>query len=183
MRNLSLEWALPQKIISCCAIMLSLSYEHTPHCTELRVGAQKVQRNHKWLNGNLMFISSAVFVLCLVGHFRNTKCWSDKYLNRGEEAPAMGPNFAVIITSKIFQRTTIEPLCSIVTSVPWIYWVTGSTESPGFLPLPPSSPFFGITSAWYWLLRSTENVKNVVISWQIILSECFPRSVEANCHM
>ena len=156
---------------------------NTPlHCTELRVGAQKVQRNHKWLNGNLMFISSAVFVFCLVGHFRNTKCWSDKYLKRGEEALAMGPNFAVIITSRIFQKTAIEPLCSIVTSVSNLldYWVHRKSR------ISPTSTI--LPSFWHHicimltrnLLRSTENVKNVVISCRSSLSECFRRSVEAS---
>lgn len=118
-----------------------------------------------------MFISSAVFAFCLVGHFRNTKCWSDKYLNRGEEAPAMGPNFAVIITSKIFQKTSIDLTPVFYSDICLLnllgYWVHRKYRISSTSTIP---PFF-----WHHicmiltriLLRSTENVKNVVINWQI----------------
>lgn len=94
----------------------------------------------------------------------------------------MGPNFAVIITSRIFQKTAIEPLCSIVTSVSNLldYWVHRKSR------LSPTSTI--LPSFWHHicimltrnLLRSTENVKNVVISCRSSLSECFRRSVEAS---
>lgn len=94
----------------------------------------------------------------------------------------MGPNFAVIITSRIFQKTAIEPLCSIVTSVSNLldYWVHRKSR------ISPTSTI--LPSFWHHicimltrnLLRSTDNVKNVVISCRSSLSECFRRSVEAS---
>lgn len=80
---------------------MSLCYGHSPHCMELRLGAKKVQRNHKQLNDKLMFTSRMLFS-CLTGHSRSIKCQSDKYLHRGEEDLAMGANFPAIISSRIF---------------------------------------------------------------------------------